>query len=293
MGERGEPELIRESRWIFAALLSAAVLTLVTAMVASPGASDSAEASDDDQDLLAAGEAEDDSHEGHDMDDPEADDEGLAELMSIAHYHPTSDEPIDNETQRLLTAQLAATNDLVQRYPTIADAEADGWRRAGPFAPGFGTHYSNEEVKFTIKDAPEGDEGEQVEAQLIFDGLDDDSPLAGFMLLGLGGEPPEGFAGPYDNWHEHTNICVVVTPEAIETPFIADQEDVTEEMCDDLGGDFLDLTAQMVHVWTVPGYESEMGTFSELNPAITCPDGTYHIVPIEDDDFFDPTVCVN
>ena len=35
----------------------------------------------------------------------------------------------------------------------------------------------------------------------------------------------------------------------------------------------------MVHVWTVPGYESELGVFSDLNPALTCPDGTYHRIP--------------
>jgi hypothetical protein len=37
----------------------------------------------------------------------------------------------------------------------------------------------------------------------------------------------------------------------------------------------------MVHVWTVPGYESTRGVFSEVNPAITCPDGTYHRIGLE------------
>jgi hypothetical protein len=35
----------------------------------------------------------------------------------------------------------------------------------------------------------------------------------------------------------------------------------------------------MVHVWTVPGYESPLGTFSDLNPRLTCPDGSYHALP--------------
>jgi hypothetical protein len=37
-----------------------------------------------------------------------------------------------------------------------------------------------------------------------------------------------------------------------------------------------------VHVWTVPGYESPRGTFSEVNPKITCPDGSYHTIGSED-----------
>ena len=38
----------------------------------------------------------------------------------------------------------------------------------------------------------------------------------------------------------------------------------------------------MVHVWPVPGYESEQGLFSNLNPKLTCPNGTYYIVPSEE-----------
>ena len=41
----------------------------------------------------------------------------------------------------------------------------------------------------------------------------------------------------------------------------------------------IDFSGYMVHVWTVPGYESELGVFSDLNPELTCPDGTYHRIP--------------
>jgi hypothetical protein len=46
--------------------------------------------------------------------------------------------------------------------------------------------------------------------------------------------------------------------------------------CSKYGGNLLEVTGYMVHVWSVPGYKSEQGTFSEVNPAITCPDGTYY-----------------
>jgi hypothetical protein len=46
----------------------------------------------------------------------------------------------------------------------------------------------------------------------------------------------------------------------------------------------------MVHVWTVPGYESDRGIFTEINPAITCPDGTYYTKSNEEYGL-SPTTC--
>ena len=42
------------------------------------------------------------------------------------------------------------------------------------------------------------------------------------------------------------------------------------------GGFFVAQSGYMVHVWTVPGYESPDGVFSGLNRKVTCPDGSYH-----------------
>ena len=53
------------------------------------------------------------------------------------------------------------------------------------------------------------------------------------------------------------------------------------EQCSEYGGSLIKNTGYMVHVWTVPGYESSRGTFSSINPAITCPDGTYLTIPVE------------
>ena len=63
-------------------------------------------------------------------------------------------------------------------------------------------------------------------------------------------------------------------------------------MCTDVGGSWIDYTGYMVHVWNVPGYESPDGMFSELNPALTCPDGTYYTVPTEELGLRDST-CLN
>jgi hypothetical protein len=38
----------------------------------------------------------------------------------------------------------------------------------------------------------------------------------------------------------------------------------------------------MVHVWSVPGWESGQGLFGEMNPALACPDGTYYQRPMKE-----------
>lgn len=285
-------------------LAPAAVLLLATVAITSPTMADHVERSHGDHTedpdggdtSLAATDDGNGDHEDH----GEAaaadaagsgDDDGLAQLLADHHYDPPVDEPLDNETRLLLTAQLAGTFDLMEQYPTIADAEADGWYRAGPFIPGLGTHYipRDLDLRWTIKDGVDSSEGEEIRPLLIYDGLDDDAALAGFMFMSQ--EEPTGFAGPYDGWHQHTNVCVVRTGDAIELPLVADLDNVTEEMCADEGGELTDVTSYMVHVWSVPGYESELGLFSEVNPQITCPDGAYHRVPYDQLES-DETTCV-
>jgi hypothetical protein len=116
---------------------------------------------------------------------------------------------------------------------------------------------------------------------LIFDGVLPDSKIAGFMYVGAA-EKPEGFAGPNDHWHYHTNTCIVTNADGgIDTPFGADRE-ATQAQCDAVGGRLIQNTGTMVHVWSVPGYENPRGVFAEINPALKCPDGTYYAVPMEE-----------
>ena len=68
--------------------------------------------------------------------------------------------------------------------------------------------------------------------------------------------------------------------DGIDVPLGADR-DITKEQCDAVGGRLMPFTGYMVHVWTVPGWENPDGVFAELNPKITCRDGTYHTIPLE------------
>jgi hypothetical protein len=209
------------------------------------------------------------------------DDLGFAAL-SNGHQHERGVEPLTTDEMTELAQQLSATTELMVKYPTLGDAAAAGYRRAGPFSPGLGIHYGPPQYHVDpdgLMNTPE----DLRSPMLIFDGTGDDAPLAGFMFNALGTEGvPEGFAGPNDHWHYHEKVCIVQGPNGIDTPFGADLEGVTEDMCTDVGGYFIENTGYMVHLWNVPGYESPDGMFTELNPAITCEDGSYFTIPIEE-----------
>ena len=228
----------------------------------------------------AAASADDGSAHVHaDPSTAAVDDKGLSLIMN-GHQHAHVVEPMDSATTATLAGQLARTAELVALYPTVAVAEAAGYRRQGPYSPGLGTHYgkgASTLVGATITD------DNILNPMLIFDGTAPDSKLAGFMYIAFGvAGVPEGFAGPNDIWHSHKNICIVVNPDgSTDTPLGADKDNVPKELCDSYGGFLLENSGYMLHVWTVPGYESSKGVFNEVNPALACPDGTYYMKPIE------------
>ena len=253
-------------------------LALTTAAVASPAARDHAAGSHGEH---AAGDAHGDAAaaDGHGHGTATGDDLGFAAL-SNGHQHERGTEPLSPEETVALSKELAVTTQLVERYPTLGHAEAAGWKRAGPFSPGLGVHYMG--AGFGLNADGRMDPEDLLAPMLIFDGLTPDAKLAGFMYLAYGttGEP-EGFTGPNDHWHYHEHVCIATAPDgSISTPFGADLDGVTEGMCTEAGGSWLNYTGYMVHVWNVPGYESPDGMFTELNPAITCADGTYHRIDI-------------
>ena len=262
------------SRLAVFAIVPIAVVALGTAALASPSARDHASGSHSHGESGEAAAAGEHGHGGAATSELP----GFDQLQN-GHQHGSGEVPIANSTRTKLTAQLAATTALVDKYPNIAAAEAAGYRRAGPFSPGLGTHYSNFGVGGV--DSLMGEDGPMTPL-LIFDGLGPDAPLAGFMYMSYaGGErAPEGFVGPNDHWHYHTNTCIVVGPNGIEAPLGADAENVTQKMCDKYGGNLIQNTGYMVHVWSVPGYESPNGVFSELNPKLPCADGTFFTVPL-------------
>ncbi|MGO9874724.1 MAG: hypothetical protein ACLPVY_13105 [Acidimicrobiia bacterium] len=192
-------------------------------------------------------------------------------------------QPMDAATRAELQHQLVLAREVAMRYPTVKDAEAAGWRRAGPFAPGLGAHYFHFQTigQSLIPNGTLDDSDVLHPASLIYDGTHPNSPIAGLMYYSAYGGIPEGFAGPNDVWHFHTNVCIVYGSDGtIDTPYGADTT-VTPTLCNAAHGTLMRKTQWMLHAWVVPGYDSPQGVFSHDNEAITCRDGTYNTIPLD------------
>jgi hypothetical protein len=205
------------------------------------------------------------------------DDKGLAALSNGHHHAIGPEQPLNATDRAVLSQQIAGSVEVAKRYPTVAAATAAGFTRAGPFVPGLGAHYIKASVAALnvdgVVDATDADSP----MSIIYDGVTPDAKVAGFMYYAMTKDVPEGFAGPNDIWHFHTNVCLKYGS-VIDAPFGADTT-VSKAMCDGVGGTLMDKTAYMVHVWSVPGWESQQGLFGEVNPALSCPDGSYYMWP--------------
>jgi hypothetical protein len=228
-------------------------------------------------------------HGEHDMDHGEeaqasgsGDDDGFAALAN-GHHHDIVLTELTPRQEKKLEAQLAVTRQVAKQYPTVADAMAAGYRRAGPYSPGLGTHLVLQNGQGLNPDGVMDEEDLRHPLSIIYSGHEPDDHVVGFMYYSLSQKEPEGFAGDNDFWHYHTSVCVVRGADGgIDAPYGADR-DVPEKLCKKAGGYLLKQTQWMVHVWSVPGYEmsdEHGGVFGEVNPKIACDDGTYHQVPM-------------
>ncbi|MEX2256329.1 MAG: hypothetical protein WEC34_12885 [Acidimicrobiia bacterium] len=191
---------------------------------------------------------------------------GVKALDIRAEAQP--DVPLDRVTREQLALQLAGAREVALRYPTVADATAAGMRVAGGFAPGSGAHY----ISYSGISGEGPIDVEKVNS-FIYEGTNPESRIVGLMYYS--NSNAEGFAGPNDHWHRHSNVCVKFAgATGIEVPFPADA-DVGREECEAAGARLMPITGWMVHAWVVPGWESPQGVFSHENLNIRCADGTY------------------
>ena len=162
-------------------------------------------------------------------------------------------QPLDPATRAALADQLRAARTTADRFPTVAEATAAGYRMVTRYLPLIGAHYmrfGSVDGRFDVND-PE---------MLLYDGTDPGSKIVGLSYYVRSGTEPEGFVGPNDHWHRHIGLCVnrdiVVVGGSKTTP----------EECARLGGTKVSGTdAWMVHAWVVPGWESPQGVFSDEN----------------------------
>ena len=206
---------------------------------------------------------------------PDGDSKGWENVengVEHAHAPDVPENEIPAATRAELRRQLALTMQPIAKYPTVADAEKAGYRRAGPFTPGLGAHYVGGGAY--IGDAPMTDEQILKPSTLVYAGTDPDSPIVGFMYVALS-KYPEGFAGPNDHWHTHSGICLRPSGDGAIDALGADGS-IEKDECKEQGGNWMNVTQGLLHVWTVPGYADPLGVFAHTSPAVTCPDGTYY-----------------
>jgi hypothetical protein len=205
------------------------------------------------------------------------DDRGFAKLANGEQHAHEFTQAIAPADRVELARQLTLAREVALQYPTVADAERAGLHRAGPFSPGLGAHYISYGGAFSNTDGTMSDDDIRAPLAWIYDGTKPDSRVAGLFYM-TPAENAEGFAGPNDTWHVHHDICIKTGADGnIDSPLGADHE-ATKEQCDAVGGNLLQQTQYLLHVWVVPGFESPEGVFAHLSSAVTCEDGTYNTI---------------
>jgi hypothetical protein len=226
--------------------------------------------------IVTAGSQAPDGH-AHDA-GTQVDDRGFSALENGEQHGHTFTQAISKVDRVELARQLSLARETALQYPTVADAERAGLHRAGPFSPGLGAHYISYSGALGNADGKMSDDDIRKPLAWIYDGTKPDSRIAGLFYMSPAANA-EGFAGPNDIWHVHHDICIKVGANGVvDSPLGADH-DATKEQCDAVGGQLLEQTQYLLHVWVVPGYESPEGVFSHLSSTVTCDDGTYNVIP--------------
>jgi hypothetical protein len=172
-----------------------------------------------------------------------------------------------------LAIQLVAARSTALQYPTVAAATQAGYILAGEFTPGAGAHYVSitKSASSYLGHTSAMDPAHPL--ALIYQGTAPTSRIVGLMYGAFTVAAPEGFTGPNDHWHRHTNLCITFDKGSIGIPFPPDSN-VKKSACDALHGQFMRETLWMVHAWVVPGWDSPQGVFSHANIDLHCADGT-------------------
>ena len=161
-----------------------------------------------------------------------------------------------------LRSELGAARDFALQFDNVEKAYEAGYYNTTNDVPFMGAHFINTQyLTDGVFDAgkPEG---------LLFSRLgdpDNDWALVGvwyLLLPGQGGatadNPPEGFTGSLDLWHQHYGLC---------TRAGVISEDNSAESCAADNGNFIGDLRWMMHAWVYPetGVDNSEGVFVYLN----------------------------
>jgi hypothetical protein len=182
---------------------------------------------------------------------------GVANEGNSGHGHrgPVPFTSLDVAERDTFAEQVRQANAVVAKYPTVAAAEAAGWRQITPYVPCIAAHYLNNSVL-------DGTFDPTMPEILLFDGTDPDSGIVGLSYLAFTDpeDPPDGFVGENDPWHIHRQLCIGGNG-------VVGDENTTDEQCEQRGGRVVPLNnLWMMHMWNVAGWDSQWGLFSSEHP---------------------------
>ena len=190
---------------------------------------------------------------------PPASEGQVLDIQGHFHRGPQPQLPLDEATRLQLQAQQAQARAVAGRYPTVADAEAAGYRESTVYVPCIGAHYTNIALASSFDPA--------TPSELLYDGTQPSSRIVGLSyLVWHPGGAPVGFAGPNDVWHQHSfngGLCFngfgqVIGPESTSQADCAAHGGVKNPLTD----------VWMLHDWVVPGFECSWGVFAPECPEL-------------------------
>jgi len=191
---------------------------------------------------------------------------GLDGHGSPQHWTPMTDQAQCDQVRQ----ELDAARDFAMAHPTVADAEAAGYRRATGYIRGIAAHYIH--VGYLTDGAFDAAAPEM----LLYDGDQPTSQMVGLSYARFSNDvldPNEyGFTGGNDYPHNHEGLCVSGVG-------VVGSEETDPEECARRGGQNIGAQLQMIHAWVVPGCESPYGVFSAENPVLDWPLGQHTTEP--------------
>lgn len=173
-----------------------------------------------------------------------------------------------------LVSQLDGVAAAVAHYADPNTACAEGFRSDRTQTPNMGSHFSNmsrildgefvpsepEIIMYARPDgvAPDGQLGQCRGG--VWEGEELEAVAAAFILFTseTGGDHPDAFAGDFDNWHVHYNLCRGAGVDSI----------APEDVCRAAGGTYYQSLGWMMHAWVSPDQDNDLGVFSMWNPTL-------------------------
>ena len=228
------------------AVAAAGVLAGTTAVLVAPSTATHGHASGDEHSDHTAT-----ADHGHDTSDPAA----------AGHDHAESTITYDELPAATKTEVDQVIALWADRYPSAADAAADGWFRGSRSLYGIGAHY----IKTTAFSGAATFDLLNPNI-LLFDGDGPDAKFAGVSYVVA--ETPEGFTADYDTWHAHASICfqggnIVSLSEDNSAVWLSESE------CAARGGQVRPLdNDQMMHLWIGPEYIDGAPIFAHDHPKL-------------------------